>query len=117
MTLLRGILLLGGLASLGSCLSSDNRLTPAFTTLMTVPPGGYILTVVTDPIGARCFIAGAEEEFTIDPAPGTIALPIGYEGRDLICELEGYEVNRGTWYVQPIGGNTQFIIQREMVPE
>ncbi|MTI17984.1 hypothetical protein E1162_12125 [Rhodobacteraceae bacterium RKSG542] len=96
--------------------NNENRLAPAFSTLLTVPPDGYILTVVTQPIGATCYISGARDRFVIEKTPGTISMPMGYEGRNLICEKQGYQTSEGIWYVQPIGGNTQYIIQRQLSP-
>ncbi|WP_102868730.1 hypothetical protein [Pseudovibrio exalbescens] len=104
------------LLALAGCMSAEERLPKAFSTTVTIPPGGYLLTVATTPIGATCHIAGRASTLLIDPTPGYMVIPPGYERSDLVCKAPGYTTFRSEWISEPYPATNRILIEVLLQP-
>ncbi|MDD7911672.1 hypothetical protein PUV47_17200 [Pseudovibrio exalbescens] len=105
------------LCLLAGCQTDEERLPKAFSTEVAIPPGGYLLTVATNPIGARCHLAGQPNTLFIEPTPGYMVVPPGYENNDLVCAAQGYTTFRGEWISQPYPATNKILIEVLLSPD
>ncbi len=102
---------------LAGCTLDEERLPQSYTPSVAFPRGATLVTVITTPDGAFCYLQGYQSSIYVQHTPGPMVVPPGFEERSLICELEGFKITRGPVLPDPPPPDgKKIIIQRVFVP-